>query len=157
MEPNVDSEPEPKRIKIAPSEGGLKPLQPSLYKSVKLTHFPDARYNNMSFEFSRLSDGRNLLLSKTIFDVQSDGSIGNALAPLVCETFTRVPGFDFALCSLNNFCVKNRGIRLGVFALPSLKAISTMAFRLRTEGRVELIASDKSSQFGIGRISFCTK
>jgi hypothetical protein len=157
MGPNVDSEPEPKRIKIAPSEGGLKPLSPSLYKSVKLTHFPDALYNDMSFEFSRLSDGRNLLLSESIFDVQSNGSIGNALAPLECETFTRVPGYDFALCSLTNFCVKNRGTRLGVFALPSMKAISTMEFRLRTEGRVEFIASDKSSKFGIGRILFCTK
>lgn len=154
---NIDFEPEPKRIRIAPSEGGLKPLPPSQYKSVKLTHFPDASYNDMSFEFSRLSDGRNLLLSEDIYDVQSDGSIGDPLSPLECQTFTRVPGYDFAICSLTQFSIRKTGTRLCVFGLPNMKAISTMEFRLRNEDRVEFIASDKSSKFGIGRILFCTQ
>lgn len=154
---NVDSEPEPKRIRIAPSEGGLKPLPPSHYKSFKITHYPDALYNDKCFEFSRLSDGRNLLLSASVFVVQPDGSIGDALAPFECQTFTRVPGYDFAVCSLTNNCIKNLGTRLGVFALPSVKAISKIVFRLRTEGRVEFIASDTRSKYGIGRILFCTK
>lgn len=153
----ADSEPDQKRTRITPVEGGLKPLPPSRYKSVKLTHLPQATYNDMSFEFARLSDGRNFLLSQQVFNVQSDGSIGNALAPFECQKFTRVPGYDFAACSLTNFSIHNKITRLGIIALPNLKAISIIEFRLRSEGRVEFIASDKTSKFGIGRILFCTK
>ena len=132
-------------------------VPPIKYKTMNLIHVPEALYNDTNIEFARLSTGRNLLLSSEIFDVTANGSIEGPMIDIDLEfaKFVRVPGHDFIVTSFYQRASKYFSIT--VHELPAMTAISTIDACFRLEGAVQLMAADKVSTHGIGRVLISTK
>ena len=152
----IDDDPKSKRPKIDVSRL-VKPMivPPAKYQTMLLKHAPEALYNDMSFEFARLSTGRNLLLSSEIYYVSADGCIEGPMADIDLEfsKFVRVPGHDFLVISFYH----SKNFSITVCELPAMTAISTIDACFRLDGKVQLMAADKVSENGIGRILISTK
>ena len=107
-------------------------------------------------EFATLSTGKTILLSKELWNVESDGTFGCRGTELSIDRFARVPGYDLIVCSLSQFTIKNAPLRIGLFTLPDLHLVSTMEFSILSEGRVRYICSDSTSEHGKGRVLIAT-
>ena len=135
-----------------------KKFSPSKYgehTTKRLDEVQDEEHECM--EFATLSDGRTILLSEYIWNINKDGSTDKYDHPFLPNHFAKVPGYDLVICGMTYYTYSLQALSLGVFTLPDLVLTSTINISInQLTGYAKEMCADNTSVYGIGRVLIST-